>query len=194
MFKWRTMTTVVMAASVMAACQRQSEPSAENIYERSGGQLARQTVVPSTQSLADRIILDGLYEVDAANIALARAQRPETAAFARLMIDNFSTRTANLTVDLKNLKVQTRLPETLDQDRRSRLARLSAADKANFDALYLVEERKAHQDALAPIGGYADFGDEPVLRARAAEAKTTIQHQIDRLNRIGAPKLNPEGN
>jgi putative membrane protein len=65
------------------------------------------------------------------------------------------------------------------------LNNLRAAGDADFDLAYLHQQAAAHLEALTLHGGYADRGDNPVLKAAAAKTRPIVQHHLDELKRIG---------
>jgi putative membrane protein len=53
----------------------------------------------------------------------------------------------------------------------------------------LHQQLAAHLEALTLHSGYADHGDNPVLKAAAAKTKPIVQSHIDQLKKIGGNAL-----
>ena len=59
------------------------------------------------------------------------------------------------------------------------LARLREVSASDFDALWLRQQQTAYESALALFAGYASEGDDPALRAFAAEVLPTLNAHLD---------------
>jgi putative membrane protein len=130
-----------------------------------------------------------MYEIEAGKIAVARAKRSDVKQFGQMMIDMHTKTSNDLKKALADNKIAILPPAALDERRMGMLQNLRAAGDADFDLAYLHQQLAAHLEALTLHGGYADHGDNPVLKAAAAKTKPVVQAHIDELKKIGGDAL-----
>jgi putative membrane protein len=130
-----------------------------------------------------------MYEIEAGKIAVARAKRADVKQFGQMMIDMHTKTSADLKKTLADNKLAIAPPAGLDERRAGMLQNLRAAGDADFDLAYLHQQLAAHLEALTLHGGYADRGDNPVLKAAAAKTKPVVQAHIGELKKIGGDAL-----
>jgi putative membrane protein len=130
-----------------------------------------------------------MYEIEAGKIAVARAKRSDVKAFGQMMIDMHTKTSDDLKAALKDNNIDIAPPTTLDDRRMGMLQNLRAAGDSDFDLAYLHQQLAAHLDALTLHSGYADHGDNPVLKAAAAKTKPVVQAHIDQVKKIGGSAL-----
>ncbi len=126
-----------------------------------------------------------MYEIESGKIAAARAKRADVKAFANMMVEHHTKTSADLKKALADNKIAIVPPAALDDRRMGMLNNLKAAGDADFDLAYLHQQVAAHLEALTLHGGYADRGDNAVLKAAAAKTKPVVQHHLDELKKIG---------
>ncbi len=126
-----------------------------------------------------------MYEIEAGKIAAMRAKRADVKAFAAMMIEHHTKTSNDLKKALADNKIMITPPAVLDDRRMGMLNNLKAAGDADFDLAYLHQQVAAHLEALTLHGGYADRGDNAVLKAAAAKTKPVVQHHLDELKKIG---------
>jgi putative membrane protein len=130
-----------------------------------------------------------MYEIESGKIAAARAKRADVKAFANMMVEHHTKTTADLKKALADNNIAITLPAALDDRRTGMLNNLKAAGDADFDLAYLHQQAAAHLEALTLHGGYADRGDNPVLKAAAAKTRPVVQAHMDELRKIGGDAL-----
>jgi putative membrane protein len=128
------------------------------------------------------------YEIESSKMMLGAATNPDVRQFAQMMIDDHTRTSAQLMAAARAANAGT---TNLLPPEAAMLKALRAAGKDNMERLYVDQQVKAHEKALALHQGYADQGDNPGLRAVAAAAVPIIQHHLDEIRRIqsamGAP-------
>ncbi len=134
-------------------------------------------------AMADR------YEIEAGEIAAARATRADIKAFARMMTDAHAKTTADLKKVIADNKIPVSLPATLDDRRTGLLNNLRTASDGDFDLAYLRQQAAAHTEARTLMNTYADRGDNEALKAAAAKTRTVVLGHINELRRIGGDAL-----
>ena len=126
-----------------------------------------------------------MYEIESSKIAVQRAKRADIKAFAQMMIDHHTKTTADLKKALADNKIAITPPAAMDDRRMGMVNNLKAAGDADFDMAYLHQQAAAHLEALTLHGGYADRGDNAVLKAAAAKTKPVVESHIAELKKIG---------
>jgi putative membrane protein len=130
-----------------------------------------------------------MYEIEAGKIAVGRAKRSDVKMFGQMMIDMHTKTSNDLKAALKSNDIAITPPAALDDRRTGMLQNLRAAGDTDFDMAYLHQQLAAHLEALTLHGGYADHGDNAVLKAAAAKTKPVVQSHIDELKKIGGDAL-----
>jgi putative membrane protein len=114
---------------------------------------------------------------------MATSRNPEVARFARQMVRDHSNSTAMVKTAAMRARLHPR-PPMLEGDMRRDLAALRAARGRDRDRLYIMQQKKAHQDALMLHQGYANGGDVPALRNVAGKIVPVVEHHIAMLERM----------
>ena len=121
-----------------------------------------------------------LYEVQSSRLVLASTGNAKLKSFANMMVADHTKSTA----DVKAAATASGLtpkPPVLDPAGSKNLAALKAVNGAARDKLYVVQQRAAHQKALALHQGYANAGTAPALKQTAAQIVPAVKHHIEML-------------
>ena len=126
---------------------------------------------------------DDLYEIEAANVALDKAQRPEVRGFAAMVREEHTRTAAQMTRLAEHIGLAPPNP-VLSAEQARMIATLQAASPASFDAVYLSQQIDAHTSAYWLHRRYALDGDEKKLRTIAANASFWAHDRLDRAKRL----------
>jgi putative membrane protein len=124
-----------------------------------------------------------LYEIESSRLALERAQSPAVRRFAQMMIDHH-TMTTQQVMQAAQAAGMSPPPPMLLPPQRAMLDELQPANGADFERIYVRQQRMAHRMALALHGNYAQNGDTAQLRQAASGAVPIIQRHIDELRSL----------
>lgn len=120
-----------------------------------------------------------LYQIKAAELALARAQRDDVKAYARRILAEIQSGHKALLAALKNDQRSIKAPSTtLSADRAALLKLLEKAPKSAFDNLYLTQSAQVQQAAWAVNKGYAQDGTDPALQQVAGMAVPVLENEL----------------
>jgi putative membrane protein len=119
-----------------------------------------------------------MYEVRAGELAKQRATSPQIKQFADEMVRAHTKTTAALKEALAKSGAKVQAPTELDQRRKGLLSNLQASSGAEFDKRYVAQQIAAHQEALDLMKGYADHGDNPVLKEAAAKTAPLVAEHL----------------
>jgi len=121
-----------------------------------------------------------LYERQSSMIVMKSTTNPALKTFAQEMITDHTQSTA----DVKAAAMKAGLhpaPPKLTAKQSSDVAALRAATGSSRDALYITQQKAAHQQALALHQGESSMGTAAPLKAAATKIVPVVQHHIDML-------------
>lgn len=128
-----------------------------------------------------------VFEITSSMLAIQKSQNPNVRAFATMLIDHH-TRTTNQSLAAARQGGVMPPPPELSPMQKDMIGQLhGAAPGAAFDRLYLQQQVPAHQQALQINAGYAQGGDNPVLRQNAASAVPIIQSHLEQAAQLLGP-------
>ena len=190
-----TLTTVAAIALAAAACTNNgasNDVSTDvNLAEDAAandvlGANATDAAMPTDSAgFANAAAASDLYEIESAKLAATKG----TSAEVKEVAGNIRTDHEKLSSDLKAGASQAKVTVTpaLDAEKQGMLDQLKAATGAEFDRLFLEQQKTAHQKALALHQNYSKGGDAEPLKAFATKATTVVQGHIEHLNGIKRP-------
>jgi len=129
---------------------------------------------------AQKATIGGEFEVKSSQLALNRSKNADVRTFAQQMVDDHSKAGDALKATLPQSTVapSTIKEDTLDDKHQKMLDKLRNASDKEFDTDYVRAQRKAHDEAVGLFKDYAKAGDDPSLKAFAAQTLPTLQqHQ-----------------
>ena len=121
-----------------------------------------------------------LYEIAAARIARERTRSNAVRDYANSVAETNGEAAAKL----RSAAASGRwiVPRGADDRQRAALAALEKA--ADFDAAYLEQQRRAHEQILGNLRRFASKGSSAPLRAFAADAAATVNRHRQMLRAI----------
>lgn len=114
-------------------------------------------------------------EIALARIAITRAQSPEVRDFARQMLDDHR----QIATDLDDFALQRGYMAnwTISNENQATIDRLQNIDAASFDAAYMEEMVRAHENAVALLQTQSGSGTETATLAR--DTLPTVEHHLE---------------
>jgi putative membrane protein len=139
------------------------------------------TTAASARSDADfmkQAAQNGAAEIEASQLALQKAQRPEVKAFAEKMVADH-TKTSD---ELKQLAASKKvtLPEGPSVKQKAELKMISAGDDAKFDERYAKTFGvKAHQETIKLFEEAAKSATDAEVKAFAQKTLPALNHHLE---------------
>jgi putative membrane protein len=121
-----------------------------------------------------------LYEKTSSQLVLATTSNAEVKNFANMMVNDHSSSTAKVKAAAAQSGLKPK-PPALEPKQKAMIDALKSADETTRDALYVTQQKAAHQEALALHQGYSTHGTAAPLKAVAGEIVPVVQHHIDML-------------
>jgi putative membrane protein len=180
----------LLAALALCACTRSpAEAPREVSLQEAPAKPAAVTVPPETPKPDDQLFVDAaagtdMFELQAADLALARSKTPAVRQFAAMMVRDHRHSAAELKKALaesgKTLVPAAALPD----ERQNDVLKLTTAELPAFDETYLKTQVEAHEDALQALQRYAETGDTPSLKAFASNTVAAVQLHHDHARKL----------
>ena len=134
---------------------------------------------------ATAVAASDLYEIESSRLAADKSGSTEVKEFAGHLLTDHQKSTAELKTAASQAKVM--VAPALDAEKQSMLSQLKAASGAEFDRLFVQQQKAAHQKALALLQSFARDGDAEPLKAFARKASGVVEGHIEHLNGIRQP-------
>lgn len=167
----RTLAAIAALALVPAGCVSVGAPGP--------GPTA---VMPAPAFAAEAAMAD-TFEIRAGAVALDRSRNRAVRSVARTMIQDH-TRAGGQLARVVRREGRPPVPVALDARHRAMIAELRTMPAAVFDGRYLAMQAEAHREAIDLYAGYAAHGDDPALRAFAADTLPVLDRHARLLGRI----------
>jgi putative membrane protein len=125
------------------------------------------------------------FERETGKLAAQRGASSEVRDFGQQMVKDHTQTTQDLMQAAKEAGLNPPAgPPSLAPDQKKELQMLGDADKAEFDALYLAFQAKAHDAALGLMKGYAANGTNEVLAKAAGKTAPMVKEHLNRIHEI----------
>jgi putative membrane protein len=131
---------------------------------------------------ATAVAASDLFELESGKLAAIKGTSNEVKEFAGYLLTDHRKSTAELQTAAAEANVM--FAPALDAEKQAMIDRLKAASGAEFDRLFLEQQRTAHQKALALLQSFANGGDAEPLKAFATKASAMVEKHIEHLNGI----------
>ena len=187
------LTTVAAFALAVAACNNEAGNDVStdvNLAEDTaandvlGANATGNAAMPTDASgFANAVAAADLYELESARLAADKASNADVKSLAKHIRTDHEKSTSELksAAGTANISVAPKL----DAEKQGMLDQLkTTARGADFDRLYVEQQKTAHQKALALLQGYSGSGDNEALKAFATKTATAVKSHLDHANSI----------
>jgi len=124
------------------------------------------------------------FELQSSQLAQSRAQSPAIREFAQMMIEHHTQTTEKLRAAAKDAGMVRTHDWMLPPPMLKLMEELEQASGAEFDRLYMRQQVRSHEAALALHRHYARNGDTPLLRAAATAALPIVEQHLARARQL----------
>ena len=194
-----TLTTVAALALAATACNNSSNEPANDLSTEPnlaedmsandvlGGNAAADAAATPTDAsgFATAVAASDLYEIESSKLAASKSASTEVKELAGHLLTDHQKSTAELKTAASQAKVT--VAPALDAEKQAMLGQLKAASGAEFDRLFVEQQKTAHGKALALLQSFARGGDSEPLKAFARKASGVVEGHIEHLNGLRQP-------
>lgn len=139
--------------------------------------------VPADGSYVQQAAAGDLFEMQAAQLAMTQAQRPEVRALARELLEIHSQSAQRLSAAALQAGLNAPAP-ALTASQQRWLNQLQQSGPDGFDAAYLRSQLAAHESAIRLHDAYALSGDTEPLRFIASSSAAAVYGHLQEVRRI----------
>jgi putative membrane protein len=135
---------------------------------------ATQTKI-DTATFVKKVASANQFEIDSSKLAQDKASAADVKEFAALMIKDHTKAGEDFKAALSQGQTTSAMaPEPAGKDAAD-LKELQGLSGDQFQAKYIAMQAKAHKDAVALFGNYAQSGDDPALKEFAKKTLPVLQ-------------------
>src|SRR5687768_1429539 len=180
----------LLAILALCACTRSpGEEPREVSLQEAPAKPAAVTVPPEAPKPDDQLFVDAaagtdMFELQAADLALARSKTPAVRQFAAMMVRDHRHSSAELKKALAESGKSLVPAAALPAERQKDVLNLTTAELPEFDETYLKAQVEAHEDALQALQRYAETGEVASLKAFASSTVAAVQLHHDHAKKL----------
>ncbi len=123
-----------------------------------------------------------MYEIAAGKLAQTMASDASLKTFGTMLVTDHGKSTAMLKTAAAAATPAVTLPTAMPADLHAKLDALKAAKGADFDKLFVEQQKDGHQKVLDALKSYAASGDQMSLKTFATNSAPVVQGHVDKLN------------
>ncbi len=167
--------------------------------QNSSAQLKRTTIIEAAESpkaavtdpatikaatdFVQKAAIGGMFEVESSKIALDESANENVKKFAQMMVDDHTKANAELRATIDSSSVdKANVPTALDEKHAAVIEKLKTTNGADFDKLYIAEQKKAHAETVALFKNYAASGKDRALNNFAVKTLPTLEEHKKHVN------------
>jgi putative membrane protein len=124
------------------------------------------------------------FEIESSRLAVRQARSAEVKSFAQMMIKEHTDASNKMKATARQSRMRAPAAQ-MTPDQQAKLAALKSARGEEFDRAYVAAQREAHAAAVTLFQTYAQSGEDPSLKAFAAQTLPVVQkhkQHVDGLN------------
>ncbi len=184
-------TAVASLAIITAACTNtaddateanMSEDMAMNDMAMNNMNMAGEAdmAMPMTAAAFAASIAGGnMYEVEAGKLAQTMAMNEACRKMGAMLVTDHTKQQDMLKTAAAASTPPVTLPMVIPPEHQAHLDALKVAKGAEFDRLFLAQQKESHTKMLAALKSYAASGDSPSLKAFAAKAAPGVEQHYN---------------
>ncbi|HXH00353.1 MAG TPA: DUF4142 domain-containing protein [Sphingomicrobium sp.] len=139
--------------------------------------------MPATAAAFVAMIAGGnMYEIESGKLAQTMATMDECKKMGAMLVTDHTKQQDMLKTAAAASTPAVTLPTAMPAEHQAHLDALKAAKGAEFDRLFLAQQKEGHSKMLAALKSYAASGDSPSLKAFAAKAVAGVEAHYNKVN------------
>jgi putative membrane protein len=139
----------------------------------------------ASEEFVKKASMAGLFEIEAAEVALDRSRNADVRAIAEKMIQDHKRSSDKLRNLLTQEKLRFRFSMTLDEAHAEKVRKLKEVRAEGFDKEYLSMQENAHEDTIDVFETFLSAKEpHPALRTYAEETLPTLKMHHERIDGV----------
>nr|QBM04651.1 DUF4142 domain-containing protein [uncultured bacterium] len=139
----------------------------------------------ASEEFVKKASMAGLFEIEAAEVALDRSRNADVRAIAEKMIQDHKRSSDKLRNLLTQEKLRFRFSMTLDEAHAEKVRKLKEVKAEGFDKEYLSMQENAHEDTIDVFETFLSAKDtHPALRTYAEDTLPTLKMHHERIDGV----------
>lgn len=161
-------------------------PSSAQNETKAGTPNAEKATMKNTADGPDKVFVlkaanSNMFEIESSKIAVKRAKDPEVKKFAQQMITDHTKAGS----ELKSVAGEM-VPKEPDDATKARIEKINAAADDKFDALYVSEQKSAHDEAVGLFTKASEAAEDPALKAFASKTLPTLKEHQEHVKHLNS--------
>lgn len=188
----KLLTAVALGSLALGACKQSGTSVSNNqtqgmtdeapIENMGTGNMAGTAAATADQAYVQNAAASDMFEIESSKLAQSKATLPSLKTFAQMMIDEHGKSSAELKTAAGTAGIP--VPTMLPAEQQAKLDALKAASGAEFDRLYLADQKAGHQDTLTKVNAYLASAPAGPLKDHAAKVTGVVQKHLNSLEKI----------
>jgi putative membrane protein len=141
----------------------------------------------SGQDFVATVASSDMFEIKSSQMAVKASASADVKSFAQQMINDHTKASKKLKTAAGAEKIK--VPVKMDDKHQAMLSALEGKKGADFDRAYMEEQAKAHDEAVALFSSYAEAGEEPKLKAFAAETLPKLKEHQEHAKKLSSAAM-----
>ncbi|WP_028747920.1 DUF4142 domain-containing protein [Rhizobium mesoamericanum] len=160
----------ILAAFMVAPAFAQSAAEKSGVNSLIG-------VAPKTEDFVMEAATSDMFEIESSKLAVERSDAP-TKSFAEQMIADHQKTTDALKALVASGNVKAALPSAMTSSQEKELNTLKGLQGVDFTKQYHSDQEDAHKQAVDLFKRYGNEGDNPALKAWAADTRPALEQHL----------------
>ncbi|WP_118856429.1 DUF4142 domain-containing protein [Sphingomonas mesophila] len=184
-----------VAALALAACGRGDETTdtandsatalnSENAVADDAANASGSGTALAATEFAATMAAGDMFEIESGRLAEKNGVSPAVKSFAAMLVADHQKSSTELKAAASQARPAVAVMPELTADQRAKLDALGSAKGAEFDRLFVEQQKEAHGKALEALKSYSANGDVEPLKAFAGKAAPVVQKHLDELNKM----------
>lgn len=174
--KFFALATIGIVTAVAGGAIAQMQTDQKSSHERTASE-----VDGPDNAFIVKAANSGMFEIESSKIAVKRAKDAEVKKFAQQMVTDHTKADA----ELKKV-AGTKVPAKPDEATLARIEKINAASDDKFDAVYVAEQRAAHDEAVSLFTKASKDVADPELKAFAEKTLPTLEQHQEHIKALDA--------
>jgi putative membrane protein len=136
----------------------------------------------AASDFASTIAGSDMFEIASGKLAQSNATNADLKKFGEMLVMDHTKSSADLKTAAAAATPPVTLPTEMPAELQSKIDALKAAKGAEFDKLFVEQQKEGHQKALEALKSYSSSGDAASLKTFAGKATPVVQSHLDKLN------------